>query len=53
MSTTPWVSAYIRADFSVSIVIAEAGLSLTGYIMKFRFPSKVTAIARQLPLEIK
>ena len=52
ISVAPWASAYMKGDFSVSILIADAGMELAGFFMNFKSSANVTVVARQLPLEI-
>ncbi|KAK7496779.1 hypothetical protein BaRGS_00011988 [Batillaria attramentaria] len=48
----PWISGKLQADLSLSIVVAKAGIRLTGYVLKTGFPLSLSTNFKEQPLTL-
>ncbi|KAK7496780.1 hypothetical protein BaRGS_00011989, partial [Batillaria attramentaria] len=48
---TPWVSGKLRAELSLHFIIGEAGIKLTGYVMRTSFPLTIETKFRETPVQ--
>ena len=46
----PWASGKFRASMSVSIVVASAGIDLTGWVMRTGFPLTLASNYNKQPV---